>query len=315
MKKVNFNQLKSVKTPENWIENAIKIPQKNKKKPVYLNPYIIASAACFVFCCALCAVVFLNFGIDNPIPVAPVKSSGTSVSDVTDSTTPSSNLSVIPTISNPIINNIPTATAASQQQTGSVQKSTNPSGQTNETVQGSTGKNSSASQSVVTNPEPTEIKEGSNSNTSNTDRPAIPDTPETEPTQPVTDPTEPPTVIPTPTEPGIPPIQPTISGSDEKFTSSIYFCFSSYLPEECEDESEYYCHIMSASGQTFAEKFSSVEKATVVFTQDGITVQYNPYNKGLRLKTGNYYLTFYDNYGNSYTYYAYLGNQSVYIYQ
>ena len=313
MKKVNFNQLKSVKTPENWIENAIKIPQKNKKKPADLNPYIIASAACFVFCCALCAVVFANFGIDNPTPVAPVKSSGTSAFNVTDSTTPSSNLSVIPTIPNPIINNIPSATAASQQQTGSGQKSTNPSDSTKETVQESTGNTPSDSQSVVTNPKPIETGGSSSGSSSNANSPSTkPDTPITDPTQPVTDPTEPPTTIPAPTEPGIPPLEEsTTVGSGEKFTSSIYFCFSS---EVCAEESEYYCHIMSASGQTFSEKFSSVEKADVTCTLEGITVQYNPYSKGLRLRTGNYYLTFYDEYGHSYTYYAYLGNQSVYVY-
>lgn len=305
MKKVNFNQIKSVKTPENWIVNVINIPRKNKKKPAYLNPYIIASAACFIFCCALCAVVFLNFGIDNPNPVALAKSSGTSAFDVTDSTTPSSNLSVIPTIPNPITNNISSATT--QQQTGSGQKSTNPSDTKKGNEQISMGKNPSNPHSVVTNPEPNETSGGSNSNTSSTKRPAIPDTPITNPTQGVTDPTEPPTVIPTPTQPEEPPFEePSI-----EFVSTIYFYYSS---DVCADYGDYYCHIESESGESYSQKFSSAEKANVAFTYDGIAVQYNPASKGIYLDKGLYYLTFYDNYGHSYTYSAYLGNESVYIY-
>lgn len=311
MKKVNFNQLKSVKTPENWVESAIKIPQRNKKKPLYLNPYIIASAACFIFCCALCAVVFSNFGIDMPTPIAPTKSTYTSASVVTDGTPPFSNPSVIPTIHNPITEIIPSASL--QQQTGSEQKSTNSSDSQNGNVQGSTSKNPSNSQSVVTNPEPSETGGGSGSNSSSTDGT---DTPITEPTQIVTEPIELPTVIPTPTEPDEPQIvDPTGAGSGENFAFPIYFYWST---DVCgifeEDNYRVYCHIMSADGQSFTEKFTSEERASFSYSPEGIIVQYNPLSKGLHLKTGNYYLTFYDNYGHSYTYYAYLGYQSVYIY-
>lgn len=305
MKKVNFNQLKSVKTPENWIENAIKIPQKNKKKPAYLNPYIIASAACFIFCCALCAVVFSNFGVDMPTPIAPTKSSGATVSAVTDSTTPSSNLSVIPTIPNPITNNIPSA--STQQQTGSEQKSTNPSGSIKETVKGSTGKNPSSPQGVVTNPEPSETSGGSNSNTSSTKRPAIPDTPGIQPTQGVTDPTEPPTIIPVPTQPEEPPFEePSIN-----FVSSVYH----YLPKyESAEYEEYYCHIESESGKSYSERFSEKERATLILTSEGKRkLQYIPINKGIYLEKGMYYVTFYNKSGTSAKQLVYLGNESVNI--
>ncbi len=305
MKKVNFNQIKSVKTPENWIENAINNPKKNKKKPAYLNPYIIASAACFIFCCALCAVVFLNFGIDNPNPVAPAKSSGTSAFDVTDSTTPSSNLSVIPTIPNPITNNISSATT--QQQTGSGQKSTNPSDTKKGNEQISMGKNPSNPHSVVTNPEPNETSGGSNSNTSSTKRPAIPDTPITNPTQGVTDPTEPPTAAPTPTQPEEPPFEePSI-----EFVSSVYH----YLPKyESAEYEEYYCHIESESGKSYSERFSEKERATLIITSEGKRkLQYIPINKGIYLEKGMYYVTFYNKSGTSAKQLVYLGNESVNI--
>lgn len=314
MKKVNFNQLKSVKTPDNWIENAIKIPHKNKKKPIYLNPYIISSAACFIFCCALCAVVFANFGTDMPNPIAPVESSSTSVSDISDGKTPSSNPSLIPTIPNPITEIIPPF--ATQQQTGSGHKSTNPFSAKNGTVQGSTGKSPSNSQCVVTKPGPSETSGGSSNNSGSTERPTIPDTPTTVPTQAVTDPPESPSTTPIPTDPWIPPVPETTEGGSGKyFADSINFYFAPGTSGGfVEDNYRVYCHIMSAAGQSFTEKFTWEERATVSYTPNGITAQYNPLGKGLRLNPGNYYLTFYDNYGNSYTYSAYLGDQPVFIY-
>lgn len=306
MKKVNFNQLKDVKTPENWIENATKIPQKNKIKPTFLNPYIIASAACFIFCCALCAVVFLKFGVDMPNPIAPIKSSGTSVSEVTNSTSPSSNLSAIPTIPNPIINNIPTAAATSQQQTGSVQKSTNSSDLIYGTGQGTTGKNPTNSQGIVTDPESPKTT-ASSGNTGSTD---VPEPSITNPAPPKTDPIEEITTSPYPFEPETPPIEEPC----ENFTSTIYFYHSEHSSGSFEEDVKYYCHIESENGESYSQMFSSAEIAVVTHTYEGFTVKYNPGSKGIDLNKGVYYLTFYDERGHSYKYSAYLGNQSVHIY-
>ena len=71
---------------------------------------------------------------------------------------------------------------------------------------------------------------------------------------------------------------------------------------------------MTAAGQTFTEKFSWAERAAYDYSLGGIIVQYNPLEKGLHLNPGNYYLTFYDNCGHSYTCSAYLGDQPVIIY-
>lgn len=71
MKKVNFNQLKNVKTPENWIENAINIPDKKNNAPFYFRPRFIATAASVVLCCALSLLIFTNIGSDlSAFPVA-----------------------------------------------------------------------------------------------------------------------------------------------------------------------------------------------------------------------------------------------------
>lgn len=286
MKKVNFNKLKSVKTPENWIENAVKIPKRNKKKPIYLNPYLIASAACFVFCCVLCAVIFLSFGTDMPAPIVSAKLSGSSV---------------LPTVLNPITDTIPPV--ISQQPTGSDQKSNKQTDAKNGTETGRKTKNSPNSQSAVTNHEPSESKGNSSGNTSNSGGSTIPDTPVTEPTHSVSKPTVQPT-----TEHGISPTE----DSSKEFVDSIYFCFNSFAEEGKEDE--FYCHITSESGQAYSQKFSSVEKAAFSHTAQGIALEYNPFSKGLHLMKGTYNLTFYDKNGSTFTYSAYLGYQPVFIY-
>ena len=72
MTEFRFDHLQSVKTPDNWIEDAINIPKKNKKPlPFFFRPYIIGSAA--AFCIILAVVVSLMFhsGTSSPLPSRP----------------------------------------------------------------------------------------------------------------------------------------------------------------------------------------------------------------------------------------------------
>ena len=77
--KPNFNQLKSVKTPESWVENALKIPSEQKKPlPLFFRPAIIGTAAGVAFAAVLGVLLFMTLG-RNSIPVQPSAQS-TSVS-------------------------------------------------------------------------------------------------------------------------------------------------------------------------------------------------------------------------------------------
>ena len=83
--KPNFNQLKSVKTPESWVENALKIPTEQKKPlPLFFRPAIIGTAAGVALAAVLGVLLFMTLG-RNSIPVRPSVQS-TSVSQ--DNTTP-----------------------------------------------------------------------------------------------------------------------------------------------------------------------------------------------------------------------------------
>ena len=74
MKKVNFNAAMNFEVPESWIEKALNA--KPKKKPIYLRPYAIGSAAGVVLAVAVTvfAVIFTSkapVSLQSPVPVKP----------------------------------------------------------------------------------------------------------------------------------------------------------------------------------------------------------------------------------------------------
>lgn len=300
MKKLNFNQLKSVKTPENWIESAINIPQKNKKKPMYLNTYLIASAACFVFCCVLCAVVFSNFGVDVPAPTSHQKSSTAINSKTIDETVPPSIPSIIPTLPDSIA----------------------------EAFDSAIQKNTDMPDSIVTKP-------SSSSSLNNTDSYTKPSSTSTvngiekftKPTKPATEPPKPTNSPAIPDTPPIPTEGPAIvDPSIEQQTTapvaepSYYYIESIYFDAKANNSSfafgnDIYCHIESKSGQSYSLMYSSKEKTTVKSTSSGLLASFNPFEKTIFLPKGEYYVKFYDEYGHSVQKLVYLGDNSICIYE
>lgn len=63
----DFSQLKSFKTPENWIEAAINIPKKKKPSPFILRPYVIGTAASLVIVAAAVLTILLSSGGKPPL--------------------------------------------------------------------------------------------------------------------------------------------------------------------------------------------------------------------------------------------------------
>lgn len=63
----DFSQLKSLKTPEKWIENAINIPKKKKPLPFILRPYVIGTAASLVIVAAAVLTILLSSGGKQPL--------------------------------------------------------------------------------------------------------------------------------------------------------------------------------------------------------------------------------------------------------
>lgn len=60
MTEKDFRQLKDLRTPEEWIENALLIPQKKNKPLFLLRPSVIGAAASLLIIVAAALTLFLN---------------------------------------------------------------------------------------------------------------------------------------------------------------------------------------------------------------------------------------------------------------
>ena len=56
----DFRQLKDLRTPEEWIENALLIPQKKNKPPFLFRPSVIGAAASLLIIATAALTLFLN---------------------------------------------------------------------------------------------------------------------------------------------------------------------------------------------------------------------------------------------------------------
>lgn len=65
MRKVNFNALKNVSAPESWVEKALHA--KPKKKPIFLRPYFIGTAASVVVVSAVVLTLLIHLGGNTPL--------------------------------------------------------------------------------------------------------------------------------------------------------------------------------------------------------------------------------------------------------
>lgn len=304
MNNLNFNELKSVKTPDRWIENAVNIPKMNKKPmPFYLNHRFIGSVACLVICCALSLMVY--FGLSNNAPVPVVPDDKTSASQDSTSVNPSNNTlsesqnsdTINPSVANQF--NIHTSQPLYRADSSAF-GSTTPS-------------NSSASSS-------SSVDSTQSNNNSVATIPVITEPPEvpviTEPQ--TTYPDDSPAIVPTTeftTNPGCDynPDEPLTALPQLYFERNIYF-----TPKKNSAFLQYdnlYCHIASASGEVYSEKFSSVEKVNKTIIGDSFKSAYNPKINNIYLTYGNYTLTFYDERGNSLTYTCYIGDEAIYLYE
>lgn len=75
MKEFNFNTLRDLPVPEQWIENALAIPETEEQKPAavpfWRMPRYIAMAATLVLVSALSIALFLSMGSKPPVAVKP----------------------------------------------------------------------------------------------------------------------------------------------------------------------------------------------------------------------------------------------------
>ena len=72
MKKMNFNTLQTLPVPEQWIENALAIPEKERMAaPLWRRSRFIAAAASLLLVTALSIALYLSVGTQPPVAVKP----------------------------------------------------------------------------------------------------------------------------------------------------------------------------------------------------------------------------------------------------
>lgn len=326
MKTFNFDQLKSVKTPESWIENALEI-SKNKKKPIYLRPHIIASAACFIVCCALSFVIFANFGANDITPIYPaVKNTSSAINNPTHNPNPSTNpddtapiMITIPqsdgttVIINQGNNTIdasfpvlfptiaPTVSQSTATETIS-DNSTNPSTTVPKTEVPTTGVSDSTFPEITV-PVVTEPQETTAPIIVEPTAPVEPSEPNIDSDLPQFWTTAPATAVPTTVE----------SNTGEGVVPPMYDYFKSFIFFYADDDSIFSiknrltCKIES----TYDSAMFEIGTMKTEKTENSFYAMYAPSS----IRKGNYRVTIFDDYGNSVTYQAYLGSKTVRLYE
>lgn len=312
MNKLNFNELKNIKTPEDWIEKAVNIPKENKKsKYFYLSQYFIGSVACLVACCAISLVMFFKFSDMPEIPISPaIKVTENSqfipqstyfdnqITDDTDSSSTSqennesgNNTDFKDSTQNSGLIQLPTAFQSTTQ--GNTPPTQKPTENNSGTVATEPSENPSQSpttpsptQGATQSPTqlPTQKPTDSSTNIEGNTKPDY-----TEPNLP-----EPPTDLPWIDEP-------TQGGASPNYSGAI----SIYLDEngKFSRSEKLYCHIKNYNtGYTYTDTNSSVTLMTIWNNNGLFVAEYSPMSKGLSLASGYYYITICDDYGNSVEY-------------
>ena len=178
----DFRQLKDLRTPEEWIENALLIPQKKNKPPFLFRPSVIGAAASLLIIAAAALTLFLNLRqLPEPTPQTVLQ-----IATTTD-TSPTAKETVQAT---PPSTMQPTAVSSSSS-TAAVSQAPS-SSQTAQAVSPIGSSNSSPTPLPTVKPtvSPTVMPTGSPTVPPTVKSTAAPTTPATYATQPLTAPTE-----------------------------------------------------------------------------------------------------------------------------
>ena len=315
MKKLNFNSIQSLQTPDSWIENALAIPEKESKKPAFITrPRIIAAAASIVLVTAVSVALFLTMGNNSPVEIKPSYDG-----DVQPPTSYTGDIYPTAASESGQQNTAPTSPTEdkAEQIRRAIESVINPTAQTQSgdhanptTPSGSQSSANAQPSSQAPTTKPTQkatVKPTEKATQAATEITII--TPTTKPTQaPTQKPTRKPDHNPSeaiwdpPTEtPWIPSTQPTYNATEaatepnEPVLSSITISSKVYV----RNGSAVYCKITDvADGSVYGDPdlYSDGHLATVTGTSmNTVSCEYKPGDRGIKLMPGVvYYYTFYD---------------------
>lgn len=280
MKEIQFQQLDSMKTPEEWVNNALNIPKKNNNsRPFPFRARLIASAAAFIVMVAAGVTVFSLMGRGDGLPTQP-PAPQPSATDGAPDVQPHTEIVTTPDGSTAVIVIDGTAPEGSSVYSSLID-GTRPGGAP-VTVPGAStaepsGQATSVSATFPSSAEPTEAP---------AEQPtALPVEPETDPPEPID------TCNEDPTEPEL------IPAIDDDFYNGWLFFM---IPRDSVfyDSSPLYCHITGVNGEAQTVKFAYAERVNVTGKGDNRSGGYCP-GMHQELPFGSYYAEIYDGSGHS----------------
>lgn len=186
MTEKDFRQLKDLRTPEEWIENALLIPQKKNKPPFLFRPSVIGAAASLLIIATAALTLFLNLR-QLPEPTTQTVFQTVTPTDTSATTTETVQATPPSTMQPTAVSSSPSTAAVSQAASSSqTAPAVSPSGSSNSSPTPLPTVKPTASPTVSPTVKPT----GSPTVPPTVKPTAAPTTPATYATQPLTAPTE-----------------------------------------------------------------------------------------------------------------------------
>ena len=283
MRKVNFNALKNVSAPESWVEKALHA--KPKKKPIFLRPYFIGTAASVVVVSAVVLTLLIHSGWNTPLSPKTdlfIQPSTVAVTENEETTMDNS------ATHDKVETTSREAVSYTQGETSTTAASTT-STETDPLEKGILHPTQGAQTTVPLPTNPTTVVSD----------PIVTTAPQ--PSQPDEKPTEAETTAPTPLKPPLritdvehltPAFEDDIAGD---YDGNLSLRFFQYL-----DGSEsIYCHII-CNGSEFGELYSDDEKM-IVTDSERVTATYCPLSQGISISYGSRIdVIFYDESGKAF---------------
>lgn len=266
MKKLNFNSLRAISVPEEWMQNVLKIPQHCERKKRIGSAgvrRIVALAACLVIVGVISVPLYVFRNYDSLLPIVPSSQTATA----------------------------PNGSSGSDYQTLSPSDNSGFADPTEKVTENSDGENKTDSSEIPTQSYTSTTEFGS--------------TADKDPTEPFTVATNPPAPIrPEPTIP--PPTKPINTQDTQPNTGAyvqmVPSCTGTYMPDgmSTDTDSRVYCRLYDNLGNSVGDPnlYSAEHIAKEIYMPNGnIFVSYDPTEKGLKLHKGTYNFCFYTDRG------------------
>lgn len=299
MNEMNFDNLQNLNTPENWVENALNIPQEKKKAIIIPFGYTrtLSAVACLVLVLLL-SVSLLSLTKNNATlksdpqgPTAHVNNTEPTQNSESDSHTDNKNNknnnkhSYNPILPDGVLQQVEDATQSTDDKTNNNKETIKP-------TQGNQHETNAPQKPTVAPSKPNDIEPTESA-------PPVCPTEPTEPDEPMI-PGMPTEMEPVPTEGEIPEEpRPTKNPHDFEPQDIVLTIYASVPSSSTAGTKSVYCMLYDSNGAVVGNAYTYSQQRKCTKTPNGSTtnISYSPYYKGIYYKSGTYSYKFYTSSG------------------